>query len=179
LLSGGGRTLQNLLDRGQAGRHPLEVTAVVSDRAGAFGIQRAHDAKIPTLVTRTMDDTFDFVRAHGAELVCLCGYLRLLEIPADFRGRVLNIHPSLLPRFGGKGFYGDRVHAAVLAGGDRESGCTVHAVDDEYDRGPILLQARVPVEATDDVATLAARVFRAECEAYPAAIALWASLRGE
>ena len=103
-------------------------------------------------------------------MVCLAGWLHLLPIPADFRRRVLNIHPSLLPAFGGKGMYGRHVHEAVLAAGAPVSGCTVHFADDEYDTGPVLVQRSVPVLAGDTPETLAARVFAAECEAYPEAI---------
>ena len=173
LLSGGGRTLQNLLDRSAAGRLDAAVVCVAADRAGCLGIERAQRAELPTLITKDMDETFAFLRAYRAELVCLAGYLRLLRVPTDFAGRVLNIHPALLPKYGGKGFWGEHVHKAVLAAGDTESGCTVHAVDAEYDSGAILLQRRVPVLEGDTVDSLAARVFAAECEAYPEAIALW------
>ena len=114
------------------------------------------------------------------DLVLLCGYIRLLPIIPDFEGRVLNIHPSLLPDFGGKGMYGEHVHRAVIEAGRTESGCTVHLCDNEYDNGRVLIQARVPVLSNDNVTSLAARVFAAECEAYPAAIHLrWRELIGE
>ena len=119
---------------------------------------------------------FAAVRAAGAEWVLLAGFLRLLApIPPDFQGRVLNVHPSLIPAFAGPGFYGARVHSAALERGVRLSGCTVHFVDDEYDHGPILVQRSVPVEPGDTPETLAARVFEAECLAYPAAIRLLAA----
>lgn len=172
LLSGGGRTLQNFIDRIADGRLVATIACVVSDREGAYGLVRAESAGIPTAILRGLP-TFDFVRAHAVDLVCLAGYLRLLPIPPDFAGRVLNVHPALLPRFGGQGCYGDRVHSAVLASGDRESGCTIHHCDATYDTGPIVLQRRVPVHPDDTAATLAARVFAAECDAYPAAIAQW------
>lgn len=177
LLSGTGRTLVNLCERIAAGTLAAEVAVVVSDRADAPGLQRAADLGLPHHVTRDGDTTFALLRAHRVDLVCLAGYLRLLRIPLDFAGRVLNIHPALLPRFGGKGMYGHRVHEAVLAAGERESGCTVHLCDDEYDHGRVLLQTRVPVLPGDDADRLAARVFAAECEAYPAAIAAWAAAR--
>ena len=100
----------------------------------------------------------------------MAGFLHLLAIPADFAGRVINIHPSLLPAFGGKGFHGEHVHRAVLERGCTVSGCTVHLVDDQYDHGRILLQATVPVLTDDTVSSLAARVFAAECDALPTAI---------
>jgi phosphoribosylglycinamide formyltransferase-1 len=117
------------------------------------------------------------VRSFTPDLVCLAGWLHLLPIPDDFRHRVLNIHPSLLPAFGGKGMYGRRVHEAVLAYGAKVSGCTVHFADDTYDTGPVLVQKCVPVLAGDDPDALAARVFAAECEAYPEAVGLVASGR--
>ena len=117
---------------------------------------------------------FEQVRPTGADLVCLAGFLQLLPIPDDFRGRVMNIHPALIPAFCGKGFYGHRVHEAVLASGVKFSGCTVHFADNEYDHGPIISQSPVPVFADDTPDSLAARVFTEECEAYPEAIRLYA-----
>lgn len=176
LLSGSGRTLQNFLDRIADGSLDATVQCVASDRADAYGLVRARDADIPTTVEREPAALFELFRGHDVELVCLAGYLRLLApIPPDFADRVLNIHPALLPKFGGPGFYGDRVHRAVLESGDAESGCTVHLCDEEYDQGEPLLQRRVPVLEDDTVDTLAARVFEAECEAFPAAIHSWAA----
>jgi len=174
LLSGTGRTLANLVDRIARGTLHAKIAVVISDRPGVLGLTRAREAGLPAFVTRDPEETFAILRAHRVDLVCLAGYLRLLRIPPDFTGRVLNIHPALLPKFGGKGFYGHRVHEAVLAAGERESGCTVHVCDERYDEGEILVQKRVPVLPGDDPDTLAARVFAAECEAYPEAIALWA-----
>ena len=105
----------------------------------------------------------------------LAGFLHYLPIPAAWRGRVVNIHPALLPKFGGKGMYGDRVHQAVIEAREKESGCTVHWVDDVYDHGAVILQKRVPVRPDDTAEDLAHRVFDAECEAYPEAIALLAA----
>jgi phosphoribosylglycinamide formyltransferase-1 len=170
LLSGGGRTLQNLVERTAAGRLRAAIACVVAVRPEAFGLQRAAAAGLPHACVALPADVWPLLREHRVDLVCLCGYLRLLPIAADFRNRVLNIHPALLPRHGGKGMFGHHVHAAVLAAGERESGCTVHVCTDEYDRGPIVVQQRVPVLPGDTVDTLAARVFEAECEAYPLAI---------
>lgn len=179
LLSGGGRTLQNLLDRIAEGSLEAEVRCVISDRPEAGGLERAARAGIPAFVERDPSRIYGLLEKHGVELVCLAGYLRLLPIPPTWRGRVLNIHPALLPRFGGKGFYGDRVHRAVLEAGETESGCTVHYCDEIYDHGPVVLQRRVPVRPDDTVAALADRVFAAECEAYPEAIRIVAGrLRG-
>lgn len=182
LISGGGTTLQNLLDRIAMGRLNATIAGVVSSRADAFGVERARRAGIPVEVVtsrsaRFTDDVWSAVRAFAPDLVCFAGWLRLLPIPADFRHKVLNIHPALLPAFGGKGMYGRHVHEAVLAAGVKVSGCTVHFADDSYDTGPILVQKCVPVKEGDDAETLAARVFAAECEAYPEAIALLASGR--
>lgn len=177
LLSGAGRTLQNLLDRIGDGRMRATVCGVASDRADAFGLQRAMDHGLEARHLTEPSTTWSWLMELDIDLVVLAGYLKLLPIVPEFAGRVINIHPALLPKYGGKGMYGDRVHAAVLASGDRESGCTVHLCNEGYDEGRILLQARVPVLGNDTVATLAARVFAAECEAYPAAIAMrWQEL---
>ncbi len=173
LLSGDGRTLQNLIDRISDKRLFCEIACVISDRIGVKGLERAERAGLPHYVERDSEKIFAILREHAVDLVCLCGYLRLLRIPEDFEDRVLNIHPALLPKFGGKGFYGDQVHRAVLNAGEEESGCTVHLCNNDYDKGRILLQRRVTVSPDDDLDSLAARVFAAECEAYPAAIELW------
>ena len=176
LASGGGTTLQNLLDQTADGRLAARVVGVVSSKADAFAVERAASAGVPCVVVpkKPSEDfsarVFAAVRAFQPDLVCLAGWLHLLQIPPDFRRRVLNIHPALLPAFGGPGMYGRHVHQAVLASGATVSGCTVHFADDSYDTGPILLQATIPVLEEDTPETLAARVFAAECEAYPAAI---------
>ena len=120
---------------------------------------------------------FEGIRSSGADLVCLAGFLSMLVIPDEFTGRVLNIHPALLPAFGGKGMYGTHVHKAVLASGCKVSGCTVHFADQTYDTGPILLQRTCPVQEDDTPQSLAARVFKQECLAYPEAIGLIADGR--
>lgn len=178
LLSGGGRTLVNLIERIRNGRLDADIACVLADRPEALGLVRAQEASIPTYCTTDPATIYRHLRTHEVDLVCLCGYLRLLPIEEAFRSRVLNIHPSLLPAHGGKGMHGHHVHEAVLAQGDRESGCTVHVCTDEYDRGPIVLQQRVPVLPGDTASALAARVFAAECEAYPEAIERhWRALR--
>ena len=184
LVSGGGTTLQNLLDRVAAGTLSARVAGVVASRADAFGITRAERAGVPARVVSAVPrraafagEVWDAVRTFEPELVCFAGWLHLLSIPADFRHRVLNIHPSLLPAFGGKGMYGHHVHESVLAYGAKVSGCTVHFADDTYDTGPILVQRCVPVKDGDTPDTLAGRVFQAECEAYPEAIRLIAEGR--
>ena len=177
LLSGTGRTLLNLLEHIESGRLNAKIACVLSDRPGVLGLEHAEKAGIQTFVEPDSQRTFEALRAHQVDLVCLCGYLRLLQIPADFHQRVLNIHPSLLPKHGGKGYFGHHVHEAVLRDGDRETGCTVHYCDDVYDRGAVLLQKSVMVKPGDDAAKLAARVFHAECAAYPEAIQLWTRQR--
>jgi len=186
LLSGSGTTLQNLLDRIAAGTLPARVVAVGSNKADAYGLTRAGVAGIPhfsvdrkSCVSREefSDKLFGPLREAGAELVCLAGFLQLIRIPDDYMGRVMNIHPSLIPAFCGKGFHGQHVHEAVLASGVKLTGCTVHFADNEYDKGPIIVQKSVPVLDDDTPVTLAARVFAAECEAYPEAIRLFAEGR--
>jgi phosphoribosylglycinamide formyltransferase 1 len=186
LLSGGGTTLQNLLDRITDGRLRARVVQVVSNRADAFGLERARAAGVPAAVVDRKEcgtreefsaRIFDLCRAAGADLVCLGGFLQLLVVPDDFLGRVLNVHPALIPAFCGKGYYGRRVHEAVLAYGAKVSGCTVHFADNQYDHGPIILQRVVPVRDDDTPDTLAARVHEQENEAYPEAIRLFAEGR--
>jgi phosphoribosylglycinamide formyltransferase-1 len=186
LLSGGGTTLQNLLDRIGDGRLKASVVCVVSSKADAAGVARAKAAGVPTFVVQrkacASQEEFsarilDHCRAAGAELLCLSGFLQKLQIPPDFAGRVMNVHPALLPAFGGKGYYGLHVHAAVLEAGVKVSGCTVHFADAEYDQGPIIAQRTVCVAEDDTPETLQARVFAAECEAYPEAITLFAQGR--
>lgn len=183
--SGGGTTLQNLIERMADGRLSASIEVVVASRPGIGAIHKAESAGIPVVVVERKGRTlggfsagvFDSIRAAGADLVVLGGFLCLIEIPADFEGRILNIHPSLLPAFGGKGYHGEAVHRAVLESGARVSGCTVHFVDATYDTGPIVGQQVVPVLDDDSPATLAARVFAAECRALPEAIALYADGR--
>jgi len=188
LLSGGGRTLTNFLERRERGELPLEFVGVVSSRGDVRGVAVARAAGLPLAILRRRD--FPDAAAHNAaiaawlaplepEIIALAGYLCYFERPAWFAGPGVNIHPALLPKYGGRGMYGDRVHAAVLAAGDPESGCTVHHVDREYDHGAIIAQRRVPILAGDDVHRLAARVFAAECELYPQVLAdLARALRG-
>jgi formyltetrahydrofolate-dependent phosphoribosylglycinamide formyltransferase len=178
LLSGTGRTLRNLLERIEAGSLNARIEVVISDRTDSPGLTHARVASIRTEVvspnSEMSDRIFAICREENVQLVCMAGFLRLLKIAPDFSTRVLNIHPAMLPAFGGKGMYGHRVHEAVLASGATESGCTVHIADSVYDHGPIVLQLKVPVLPGDTTATLAERVFAVECEAYPRAIQMWA-----
>jgi phosphoribosylglycinamide formyltransferase-1 len=181
LISGGGTTLRNLLDKISAGALPAQVVLVVSSSADAGGLRVAAAAGIPTRVLERAkfatdadygEAVFAACREVPADLVAMAGFLKFAPVPDDFTNRVMNIHPALIPAFCGRGFYGLRVHQAVLDYGAKISGCTVHFVDNVYDHGPIILQRVVPVEADDTAETLAARVFAIECEAYPEAIRL-------
>ena len=157
LLSGSGRTLENLLERITAGRLAATVETVVSSRGDVRGVTVARRAGIDTHVMPRQGrpladwsrDVFAACRAVRPDVVVMAGFLQLLEIPPDFAGRVVNIHPALLPAFGGRGYHGMHVHSAVIARGCTVSGCTVHLVDNEYDHGPILLQKVVPVLPDD------------------------------
>jgi formyltetrahydrofolate-dependent phosphoribosylglycinamide formyltransferase len=186
LLSANGTTLQNLLDRSADGRLRAQVVRVISNRADAYGLVRAERAGVQTAVVERKDCVsreefserlFGHCRQARADLVCLAGFLQLIYIPEDFRARVMNIHPSLIPAFCGKGYYGHRVHEAVLGYGAKVSGCTVHFTDNQYDHGPIILQRTVPVLDDDTPESLADRIFIQECEAYPEAIHLFAEGR--
>jgi formyltetrahydrofolate-dependent phosphoribosylglycinamide formyltransferase len=186
LISGSGTTLQNFLDRIADGRLRARVVQVVSSRADAFGLERARRAGVPAAVVERKGcpsteefsrRIFELCRAAGADLCLLAGFLQLVLIPDDYRGRVLNIHPALIPAFCGKGYYGHRVHEAALAAGVKVSGCTVHFADNQYDHGPIILQRVVPVLDDDTPDSLAARVFEQECESYPEAVRLFAEGR--
>ena len=181
LISGGGTTLRNLLLKISEQHLPIEVRLVISSNPSAGGLGYAEEANIPAkIVKRTESETpeefsaavFEPCRQAGVELVVMGGFLKHVLIPSDFENRVVNIHPGLIPAFCGHGFYGRRVHEAVLEYGAKVSGCTIHFVDDEYDHGPIILQRSVPVEHGDTPETLARRIFRVECEAYPEALRL-------
>lgn len=170
-VSGGGSNLQALLDTLPAGG-PAQVVLALSNSAKAGGLARAEAKGVTTAVFRDHASGAEWLallEAHGIDLVVLAGYLKLVprEVTARYRGRIVNIHPALLPAFGGPGMYGKRVHEAVLAAGVTESGCTVHLVDEEYDRGEILAQARIPVLPGDTAESLAARVLAEEHRLLP------------
>jgi phosphoribosylglycinamide formyltransferase 1 len=186
LISGGGTTLRNLIERIRTGRLRVQIALVVASCLDARGLQYAADAGIPTCVFQWKDYAsqdayseaiFAACRQSKVELVVMGGFLKRLTIPGDFANRIVNIHPALIPSFCGQGFYGHRVHEAVLEYGAKLSGCTVHFADNQYDHGPVILQRAVPVLDSDTPDTLAARVFEAECEAYPEAIQLIADGR--
>ena len=183
LISGGGTTVLNLLDEIDAGRLNAEIVCGIAskpcsgiDRLTARGVAvgvvpyAEHKPDVATY-SAAITERFD---AADVELICLAGFLSPYLFPERYAGKILNIHPALLPKFGGKGMWGHHVHEAVLASGETQSGCTVHYVTEEYDSGPILLQRTCVVLPHDTPDVLASRVFEEECIAYPEAIRLWA-----
>ena len=184
LISGGGRTLKNFIDLAAEGNLPIDIRLVVSSTSRASGLQHAEGAGIATQVfprkNYHSDDAygtaiFDACRAAEVDYVAMAGFLKLAPVPEDFAGRVINIHPALIPAFCGHGMYGRHVHQAVLDYGAKITGCTVHFVDNEYDHGPIIWQQPVPVFDDDTADSLAARVFETEKEAYPHVLSLLAA----
>jgi len=182
LISGGGRTLMNILAEIRAGRLNAEVAVVISSRSTAAGVAKARNAGLGVEIIRKKDfpDIAEFSRQiekqltqAKVELVVQAGWMCLWQIPPRYTNRVMNIHPALLPSFGGKGMWGHHVHRAVLDCGCKISGCTVHFCTNEYDRGPVVIQRCCEVRDGDTVDTLAARVFEQECIAYPQAIRLF------
>ncbi len=184
LISGGGTTLMNILEYIKEGRLNAQVTVVISSRSTVAGVERAKNAGLDVKIIRKKDftniDKFSKqiekeLTAAKVDLVIQGGWLCLWKIPKQYENRVMNIHPALLPSFGGKGKWGHHVHEAVLNAGCKVSGCTVHFCTNEYDKGPIIVQRTCPVKEGDNPDTLAARVFEQECIAYPEAIRLFAS----
>ena len=184
LISGGGRTLKNFIDLVNDDNLPLDIRLVISSSKKAGGLEFAEKATIPSRVVSRSDYSnsedygeavFSSCREAGAELVVMAGFLKLVSIPSDFEGKVVNIHPSLIPSFCGHGMYGHRVHQAVVDYGAKITGCTIHFVDNQYDAGPIIWQQPVPVFDDDTAETLANRVFEAEKEAYPHVLRLLAA----
>jgi formyltetrahydrofolate-dependent phosphoribosylglycinamide formyltransferase len=182
LVSGSGTTLQNLLDRIGDGSLNARVSLVIGSRPGLVGLERAAKADIPAVIvdrrefpacTQFSKRIFDLCTESQADLICMAGWLCLVEIPPTFSGKVMNIHPALLPSFGGRSMYGRKVHEAVISHGCKISGCTVHFVDNTYDTGPIILQRSCLVLDTDTPESLAHRVFEEEKIAYPEAIRLF------
>ena len=180
-LSGGGRSLANLIEARNRGELAVDFRLVISSSSTVRGVQIARKAGIETsIITRSShsdpitysEAMFTPCRDNGSALVVMAGFLKHVLIPEDFQARVLNIHPSLLPSFGGEGMYGHHVHEAAIKKGVKLSGCTVHYVDNHYDNGPILHQRSCPVLPSDDANALAARVFEQECLALPEAIQL-------
>ena len=192
LLSGGGTTLENFFAKIDAGELPAEVKVVVSSRADAYGLVRAKNHSVdhyvvPSKNYRRVGEPTDWVGMsaevckildrYEVDLVVLAGFMCQFVIPPRYHGRVMNIHPGLIPAFCGPGIYGHRVHEAVLEYGAKVAGCTVHFADQKYDHGPIIVQRTVPVLDDDTPETLAKRVFAQECIAYPEAVRLFAEGR--
>ena len=181
LVSGGGTNLQAIIDNIESGRLDARIVAVISNVPGAGALARAQKHRLPWFVVNNKEyasrQLFDrelaaIIDRQEAQLICLCGFMRIFSpfFIDHYPGRIINIHPALLPSFGGKGFYGHKVHEAVLASGQKVSGCTVHFVDQEVDHGPIILQRTVPVLPEDTPDTLADRVLKEEHIAYSQAI---------
>ena len=188
LLSGGGRTLQNIIDHIKAGKLTAEVVVVIGSRPDAYGLERARKEGIETVCIaykeykkKACPNKDEFSKAINEQLdrcqidlIVMAGFMHLFKADEKWNGRIMNIHPALIPAFCGKGYYGHHVHEAVLEYGAKVSGCTVHFADRAYDKGPIILQSAIHVEDDDTPDTLAARVFHEECKLYPRAIQLFA-----
>ncbi|MDR4505472.1 MAG: phosphoribosylglycinamide formyltransferase [Candidatus Scalindua sp.] len=186
LISGSGSTLQNLIDKICEGSLHAHIKVVISSSPEAYGLKRAEQHGIPVAIVEygDYDNPEEFsktiireIEKYPVDLTILAGFLHLFKIPDNYTGKVMNIHPGLIPSFSGKGYYGRRVHKAVIESGVKISGCTVHFVDNEYDRGPIIIQRSVPVLYEDTPDTVSKKVFMEECLAYPEAIRLFAEGR--
>lgn len=186
LISGGGNTLQNFTDLIAAGKLPATIQIVISSKPDVAGLVKAkkHNLRTAVIPYANDKDADAFSRELTAELdkypidlITLAGFVHFYKIPEKYRGKVMNIHPGLIPAFCGHHYYGKKVHEAVINYGAKVSGCTVHFADNAYDNGPIIIQRAVPVFDDDTPETLAARVFKEECVAYPEAIRLFAEGR--
>jgi formyltetrahydrofolate-dependent phosphoribosylglycinamide formyltransferase len=186
LLSGSGRTLQNFIDLIDQKKLDAKIQVVISSKKNAFGLERAKKHGIDTHLVPRKDyqspESFsaavnDILKKYPVDLIIMAGLIHLYKIPPEYENKVMNIHPALLPDFGGPGYYTARVHQAVLDAKAKFSGCTVHFADNVYDRGPIILQKKIPVLPDDTPHTLADRVFEQELTAYPEAIQLFAEGR--
>lgn len=183
LISGSGTTLQNLIDKINDKTLNANIQIVISSAPDTYGIKRAEQNSIPVAIVerKGYNDSDIFsntiineIEKYSVDLIILAGFLHLFKIPDKYTGKAMNIHPGLIPSFCGKGYYGHHVHEAVIESGVKVSGCTVHFVDNEYDCGPIIIQRVVQVHEEDSPETLAQRVFKEECIAYPEAINLFA-----
>jgi phosphoribosylglycinamide formyltransferase 1 len=186
LLSGSGTTLQNLIDRIADGSLTAKVAVVIASRPDVGGLERARRAGIPAVAIprkefsdadRFNDAIHTELKRHRFDLILLAGFLSPFQLRGVYRQRVFNIHPALIPAFSGTGYYGMKVHRAVIESGVKVTGCTVHFADEEYDHGPIILQEPVRVLDDDTPETLAARVQEVERHLYPEAIRLWSENR--
>ncbi|RKL63859.1 phosphoribosylglycinamide formyltransferase [Thermoanaerobacteraceae bacterium SP2] len=190
LVSGGGTNLQSIIDHIESGYLPAEIAVVISSKEGAYALERAKKHHIPAYVVKRKDfdsqekyedEMIELLRRHHVELVVLAGFIKVLSphFVRAFPNRIMNIHPALIPSFCGKGFYGEKVHEAVLNYGAKITGVTVHFVDEGTDTGPIILQRAVAVEDDDTPDTLADRVLKEEHKIYPEALKLYAEGRLE
>ncbi len=170
LLSGSGRTLDNFHERIAAGSLRAKIKVVLSNVADALGLEKARNYGYPAFHAQGNEAINAVLADFNVDIICLAGYLKLYVPPEKLRRAVLNIHPSLIPAFCGDGFYGSRVHRAVKARGCLVSGCTVHFANEAYDEGPIVVQRCVALTDQDTVDDIAAKVFAAECEAFPEAL---------
>lgn len=186
LISGSGNTLQNFIDQIETGKLLATIRVVISSKPNVAGLERARKHNIPAAVVPYINyknvDTFSQaitteLDKYPLDLITLAGFVHFYKIPEKYKGKVMNIHPGLIPAFCGRHYYGNKVHEAVISYGAKVSGCTVHFADNVYDNGPIIIQRAVPVLDDDTPHTLAARVFQEECEAYPEAIRLFAAGR--
>ena len=189
LISGSGSNLQALIDACAQEHFPAQINVVISNRPGAYGLERAERACIPAFVVdhKTYSGREDFETAlqetlaqYPVDLICLAGFMRILTAGFinKWPNKIINTHPALLPKFGGKGMYGEHVHNAVLAAGETESGASIHYVIPEVDQGPVIIQRTVPVEDGDSAETLATRVIAQEHIAYPEAVRMIAEKQG-
>ena len=179
-ISGTGGNALNLLRACRDGCVPADPALAISSSSKALGVERLRSERLPVdiILRSAFDDDeafstacFASVEAAKIDVICLCGWLKRLVIPSSWEGRILNIHPSLLPQFGGSGMYGMHVHRAVLDAGESISGCTVHLVDNQFDHGRILAQAQVPVMPDDSPEGLQKRIYEQEMRLYPQALA--------
>ncbi len=186
LISGSGTTLQNLIDKINDKTLNANIQIVISSAPATYGIKRAEQNNIPVAIVQRKgynnseifsNTIINEIEKYSVDLIILAGFLHLFKIPDKYTGKVMNIHPGLIPSFCGKGYYGHHVHEAVVESGVKVSGCTVHFVDNEYDCGPIIIQRVIQVHEDDSPETLAQRVFKEECIAYPEAINLFAEGR--
>lgn len=186
LISGSGTTLQNLIDKINDKTLNANIQIVISSAPNTYGVKRAEQNNIPVSIVQRKgfnnseifsNTIINEIEEYSVDLIILAGFLHLFKIPDKYTGKAMNIHPGLIPSFCGKGYYGHHVHEAVIESGVKVSGCTVHFVDNEYDCGPIIIQRVVQVHEDDSPETLAQRVFKEECIAYPEAINLFAEGR--
>ncbi len=170
LLSGSGRTLDNFHERIEKGSLQAQIQVVISNVEGVLGLQKADNYGYPAFYAQDNDAINSILKDYDVDIIALAGYLKLYSPPPSLKKSVINIHPSLIPAFCGDGFYGSRVHRAVLKRGCLVSGCTVHLANEVYDEGPIIYQQTVTLDYDDTPDTIATKVFDAECEAFPEAI---------